>query len=118
MAAILKPNPSAAHGDSSGSGYSPLIYAARAGHKDVCQLLIEEYGADVNAVTKGGASALHRAATGGYSNVVQLLIEKGADGMIQDSDLETPAHKAAVAGHRSIASYLIMIFPAAASVAR
>lgn len=47
------------------SGYTPLHYAARNGHLDLCRLLVEK-GACVNAITnQGQATALHRAATAG-----------------------------------------------------
>lgn len=42
--------------------YTALHYAARNGNEDICHLLLEEGKADVNAVTKGGSTALHRAA--------------------------------------------------------
>lgn len=112
---VIKANPSAVHGDTTGNGYTPLLYAARAGHLNVCILLIDS-GADINAKTKGGATALHRAASGGHSEVVQLLVQKGADGLIADTDHETPAHKAATAGHGSLARFLLRTFPASASV--
>lgn len=46
------------------AGYTALHYAARNGHLDVCRILLEN-GADVNAVTRGGVTALCRAATTG-----------------------------------------------------
>ena len=53
-------------------------------------------GADVDALTRGGlASPLHRAAALGHLPMVELLIAAGADGCRQDSDGETPLHKAA-----------------------
>lgn len=42
--------------------YTALHYAARGGHEEICKLLLNVGRADVNAITKGGASALHRAA--------------------------------------------------------
>lgn len=46
------------------AGYTALHYASRNGRSQVCKFLIE-HGADVNAVTRGGASALSRAASAG-----------------------------------------------------
>lgn len=43
-------------------GYTALHYAARSGNEEICKMLIELGSADVNAVTKGGATALHRSA--------------------------------------------------------
>lgn len=42
--------------------YTALHYAARSGNAEICKLLLNEGKADINAVTKGGATALHRAA--------------------------------------------------------
>ena len=71
------------------SGYTPLIYAAREGHADVVELLLQ-LGADPNAATaSGGATALHRAAYMGHLAVVQLLLRAGADAARQDADGQT-----------------------------
>lgn len=43
------------------SGYTALHYAARNGHLDACQLLIDG-GANINAKTNGGVTPIHRAA--------------------------------------------------------
>ena len=111
---IIKTNPSAAHGGG-GTGYTPLLYAARAGHEHICLFLLD-CGAEIDAKTRGGATALHRAASGGHMDVIQLLISKGSDGLTEDSDRETPAHKAAAAGHTSIVQFLIQTFPSSASL--
>ncbi|XP_023295882.2 ankyrin repeat domain-containing protein 39 [Lucilia cuprina] len=42
--------------------YTALHYAARNGNVEICKLLLQDGKADINAVTKGGATALHRAA--------------------------------------------------------
>lgn len=42
--------------------YTALHYAARNGNMEICKLLLNDGKADINAVTKGGATALHRAA--------------------------------------------------------
>lgn len=45
--------------------YTALHYAARAGDLEICELLLIEGRAEVNAVTKGGATPLHRASSMG-----------------------------------------------------
>jgi len=52
--------------------YTALHYAARNGNEQICKLLLEEGKVDVNAVTKAGATALHRAAMMG--NLTSLLL--------------------------------------------
>jgi len=58
--------------------YAPLHLAAKGGHKDFCQHLLEK-GADINLDGPGGDSALTLAAEKGYAEICTLLLEKGAD---------------------------------------
>ncbi|KAK9841763.1 hypothetical protein WJX81_001485 [Elliptochloris bilobata] len=87
-------------GASGSSGYTPLHYAARAGHAAAAHMLLDA-GADPNRVTAaGGATSLHRAAYMGHTCVVRLLLQRGADAALQDADGETALHKAASQGHQ------------------
>ena len=54
-----------------------LHYAARTGRAEVLRLLIER-GADVDACTKEGVTALHEAAVGDHLDCVRLLNKAGA----------------------------------------
>ena len=54
---------------------SPLILAAKEGHKDVVQLLLER-GAEPNLAHQNGLTPLHCAALQGYKDVVQFLLQK------------------------------------------
>ena len=57
--------------------YTPLMEAAREGHEDVVQLLVE-HGANVNTQTEETQeTALTLACCGGFTEVVQYLIEHG-----------------------------------------
>jgi ankyrin repeat protein len=58
-------------------GWTPLIWAADGGHKNVAALLIAK-GANVNAKSEGW-TALHSAAEEGYKEIAELLIANGAD---------------------------------------
>ena len=76
------------------SGYSPLHYAARNNHEEICQMLLTK-GANPNIYTYSGKSTpLHRAAYMGHLNIVKLLLKYKADLDCQDSDGLTPLHKA------------------------
>lgn len=89
-----------------GSGYSPLIYAARAGHLDIVRYLLLQ-GADPNRKTSGlGSTALHRAAAQGHLGVVQELLKSNACPSIQDCDGETAMDKAAKMGHDDVVKLL------------
>lgn len=100
-------NPGCVHhdGGGGGSGYTPLHYAARAGHAECVALLLRE-GSSVHARTAGGATALHRAAYAGQARVCALLLRAGARPAARDSDGETPHAKAAAQGRDDVLAVL------------
>jgi ankyrin repeat protein len=57
---------------------TPLMIAANLGREALVELLLE-YGADVNAVSLSGKTALHSAADSGSAGVMKLLLDAGAD---------------------------------------
>jgi ankyrin repeat protein len=59
---------------------TPLQNAAREGHKEMVELLLE-HGAEINAAParRHGATALQFAAMKGYLGIAHLLLESGAD---------------------------------------
>ncbi|XP_065355561.1 ankyrin repeat domain-containing protein 39 [Calliphora vicina] len=87
--------------------YTALHYAARNGNVEICKLLLNEGKADINAVTKGGATALHRAAMMGHLNVVKLLIDLKANIELKDEDGQTVLHRSAARGHLDVSKLLI-----------
>ncbi|GAQ78214.1 hypothetical protein KFL_000090600 [Klebsormidium nitens] len=91
---ILDRTPLQGGQDDDQGGYTPLHYAARNGHQDICRLLLER-GAVVDARTPAGrATPLHRAAYGGHVDIVKLLLRHGADPRAKDADGQTPHDKA------------------------
>jgi ankyrin repeat protein len=58
-------------------GETPLHSAVKAGHKRMCELLIQ-YGADVNARTGIQQTPLHLAANLGFREVAEVLLANGA----------------------------------------
>ncbi|GBM77471.1 Ankyrin-3 [Araneus ventricosus] len=62
----------------SSSHFVPLHYAARGGHADVAQFLINK-GAEINARNLHGNTPLHIAAEKGHDAVVAILLQYGAD---------------------------------------
>ncbi|KAK2587933.1 hypothetical protein KPH14_004021 [Odynerus spinipes] len=89
------------------AGYTALHYAARNGHNQICETLLQ-HGANVNAKTRcGQATALHRAATQGHDRVVETLLKHGADVNSKDVDGCTPLHRALVAARVSVCRTLI-----------
>ncbi|XP_077292277.1 uncharacterized protein LOC143915477 [Arctopsyche grandis] len=89
------------------AGYTALHHAARAGHLEVCRLLID-LGASVNVQTRAAlATPLHRAASAGKLEVVKLLMTSGGDLLRKDDDGQTPLHRAAAEGHVEIVRILV-----------
>ena len=61
-----------------GCGSTALGHAAKYGHNEIAELLIEN-GADVSAKSLKGLTPLHYAAANGHKEIAELLIAKGAD---------------------------------------
>ncbi|XP_013191949.2 ankyrin repeat domain-containing protein 39 [Amyelois transitella] len=93
------------------AGYTPLHYAARKGHVDICRILLSN-GAVIDAQTKSGnATALHKASASGKLDVVKFLIQAGACVNIQDIDGQTILHKAMANNNRELANFLLTTYP-------
>ena len=61
-----------------GLGTTPLLLAAKHGHRDVVALLLDQ-GAVINSARQDGVTPLFIAVQEGRQDVVALLLEKGAD---------------------------------------
>ncbi len=59
-------------------GYSPLMWAAHNGHRDVVVFLLS-LQADIHSRDHNGNSILMAAVFKGHLGIVQILLEKGAD---------------------------------------
>ena len=69
---------------------TPLMQAAYAGHTAKARRLLDE-GADVNATSKGGTTALLLATIGGHEDMVRLLLAAGAaPDAADDGEWRTP----------------------------
>jgi ankyrin repeat protein len=71
----------------------------------VVKLLFEK-GADIEAETNCGRTALHWAALRGHDAVVKLLLEKGADVEPKDSNGRTALDIASSYGHEAVVNVL------------
>jgi ankyrin repeat protein len=79
-----------------------LHTAAQEGHTSVVAELIDK-GAEIDAATEYGETALISAAFAGQSSACQLLLDRGADPRATDSKGNTAARWAAKKGHYKLA---------------
>ena len=80
-------------------GTTPLLAAARNGHRDICGLLLA-HGSNVNEVVPDTKqTALHLAATHGHNDSVEALLSWRAEVNPQDHEGWTPLHGACQEGH-------------------
>ncbi len=87
--------------------YTPLMYAAHSGLPEAVKTLLAR-GADVQAESAQGGTALHYAARSGHSEVAKLLLAAGADVNADDApDDYTPLHYAAICGHAEVVQLLL-----------
>jgi ankyrin repeat protein len=83
-----------------------LIAAAKKGDVEAVKSLIAK-GADVNARTNYGATALHFAADRGHLEVIKALVEAGADVNAKDNFYKMPPLSMAVMRrHKDVVAYL------------
>jgi ankyrin repeat protein len=89
-------------------GDTPLHVAAFCNHADFCRILVQTWGADANAINRGGhttnSTALHAAAGRGWIEVCQALVEDcGAELHHADDKVQmTALHRAAQGGHAEV----------------
>ncbi|KAK9540143.1 hypothetical protein VZT92_002612 [Zoarces viviparus] len=88
------------------NGLNALHLAAKEGHKDLVEELLER-GAPVNSPTKKGNTALHIASLAGQKEVVRLLVKRGADVNFQSQNGFTPLYMAAQENHLEVVRYML-----------
>jgi len=90
---------------SSKSGIRALMCAATSGHFKLMNLLLDHYGAHMNATDFSKKSALHYSCIGGHAEIADLLIAKGAF-YKKDAFNNTPLYYARCNGHFEVAATL------------
>jgi hypothetical protein len=86
--------------------WTPLMYAAEAGHIEVAEVLALAARDQVNAVNNNGLSALHLAAQRGNTQMCDRLVVWGADRRQTTNDGETASDIARRRGHTALAETL------------
>ena len=86
---------------------TPLCLAARGGHEEVVQILLD-CGAECNKTDTDGYTPLHMAVRFGHKDVVKELLDRGAEPNIPDAiPLYTPLHTAARFDYIDVAKMLL-----------
>lgn len=88
------------------AGWNPLIYAAANGHQEIVTFLLD-CGAEINATTDNGTTALMMAVRGNHYETVKLLLARGANLQISNEAGETAIDWAEKRGHRNIVQLLL-----------
>ena len=70
-------------------GQTALMFASASNHIELVKLLLQEWGADVNATNYDGETALYWASINGNTVIVAMLLENGANVNAQDHVGET-----------------------------
>ncbi len=86
--------------------YPPLWKSALQGHYNISSLLINK-GANLDAKTIAGETALHAASAAGHDRIVNLLISKGSQINLLNNKNQTPLDYAIELGEKNIANFLI-----------
>ena len=87
-------------------GFTPLHYAAKDGHVQVCQLILAQVR-DKNPEAIGGWTPLHSAADNGHLEVCRLIVSLlTRNKNPADDEGETPMDRAALGGHKAIVDFL------------
>lgn len=89
-------------------GWNCLILAAYHNQSGIIQMLLDA-GLEVDAMSRGGATALHKAAKWDCRIVARQLVEAGANVNLQDHSGMTPVMLAAQRGSDPMVHYLVEV---------
>jgi ankyrin repeat protein len=92
--------------DINAAGWTPLAYAATNGKTEVARYLLD-IGANPNALSPNGTSALMMAVRGGHAETVDLLLAKGADVNLRNQNGATALAWATRGGFDAIEKSLV-----------
>ena len=86
-------------------GWAPLLYAAYNGHTAIVEYLLKR-GADINAKTENGLTALFFASRFGHIEIIKVLLKNEADPTVVSENMETAVDWALKSENTDIADLL------------
>jgi len=96
------------YNEASYDGHTPLMAACGQGHKAVARLLLDDHGANIEAVDNEGSTALMIACHNGHEAVARMLLhDYGADIEAVDNDGYAALMHACRQGHEAVARMLL-----------
>ena len=84
------------------------MFVGNSGYTAVARCLVRECGADMDAQTADGRTALHHACNNGHLATARVLVLQGCNLNIQNRDGYSPVMLASVIGHWRIVLLLVM----------
>ena len=87
-------------------GWTPLHRAAKNGHLNICEYIMDKIE-NINPGDNKGWTPYHSAASEGHLNVCKHIMDKIENKNPGSNDGWTPYHSAALQGHLDICKYII-----------
>eukprot|EP00041_Stephanoeca_diplocostata_P027050 m.739116 g.739116 ORF g.739116 m.739116 type:complete len:1120 (-) comp23102_c1_seq5:136-3495(-) len=89
------------------AGGTAFHLAARNGHREVAEALVNQFGANVSIADAKGCTALHWLASNGHVERLELLFSLGPPVDFEDHNGQTALHAASRGGHTHCVNYLL-----------
>eukprot|EP00041_Stephanoeca_diplocostata_P027052 m.739161 g.739161 ORF g.739161 m.739161 type:complete len:347 (-) comp23102_c1_seq7:3-1043(-) len=91
------------------AGGTAFHLAARNGHREVAEALVNQFGANVSIADAKGCTALHWLASNGHVERLELLFSLGPPVDFEDHNGQTALHAASRGGHTHCVNYLLWV---------
>ncbi len=88
-------------------GRTTLAWAAREGHDEAVELILETAAVDLDTRDSWARTPVSLAAENGHTAIVELLLSRGANANLKDFMRATPLWYAVQAGHITVAELLV-----------
>ncbi|RSM07160.1 hypothetical protein CDV31_008712 [Fusarium ambrosium] len=103
----LRPRTEPIVNEQDGWGFTALSWAAKQGHEETVEAILEFTGVDVDIRDSRGRTPISLAARQGHVAIVKMLLDHGANPNFRDFQEATPLWHAAKRGHAATVALLI-----------